>query len=512
MEHVANPGSLFTALFDKDDHTISSMWQLTGCQHSLQPTDNDYAPPSIPALTSRGFSRWESLEILLGPEEHVPFLQYAVKNWNLKNLETGEVFPSDLPKNVFPAQPDPDVDRWHEDCAANLWKEASSEDLPKVTKSEPTPETSSGPKFAYPKNADGHPYPRGQRPVSFTHVHGPPRPSAAAHHSTGRMPSRTPEIPRRESPPSRERERRRSFSDYPSSTTQENFPSHSYPPPAPSADANLRRPSTQARRNSHPRPLGSDSSDDEEQPNRRPQNSPQVPHNRRYPPSVQPSPNPGRSPRPSEPRMEELKRRAGSSPRLGIRERVSEKVAHIFPGAPIGTGRGAERRPQPDSRPGSYDSARARRSPHQRAPPSRLQREFPDSESAGSPGSDSEDEVGRRARAREDRERERERERERDRYSDKSRPYVLDNELDDDVGHGGRRQRQQNLRRPEAHRRTSSHADIDRRRESQGWDPRERDRSRAREERARWDRRPYDDRNNSSPVMGAPGRHYERAY
>ncbi|PMB71021.1 hypothetical protein BM221_003485 [Beauveria bassiana] len=107
------------------DSSISYIWQVTGCQHTLQPTDNDFAPPSIPALTPRGFCRWESVEILLGPEEHVPFLQFAVKNWNLRHPETGECFPADLPTDVFPSAADEEVDLWHKACGERLTREAA---------------------------------------------------------------------------------------------------------------------------------------------------------------------------------------------------------------------------------------------------------------------------------------------------------------------------------------------------------------------------------------------------
>ncbi|KAM4062106.1 WD repeat-containing [Hirsutella rhossiliensis] len=67
-------GDYDTLFVDTPYASLSLIWQATGCQHTLQPTHDDFAPPIIPALTMRGFSRWESLEILLGPEEHVPFM------------------------------------------------------------------------------------------------------------------------------------------------------------------------------------------------------------------------------------------------------------------------------------------------------------------------------------------------------------------------------------------------------------------------------------------------------
>lgn len=100
--------------------SISYIWQVTGCQHTLQPGDDDYVEPNIPALTTKGFVRWEMIEILLAPEEHVPFMQYAVRHWNLENADDGRTFPPDLPKEAFPVKTDPEIDRWHRDCATKL--------------------------------------------------------------------------------------------------------------------------------------------------------------------------------------------------------------------------------------------------------------------------------------------------------------------------------------------------------------------------------------------------------
>lgn len=120
-------GGDYDALFIKSpDRTISYIWQALGVQHALQPTpDNDFAPPSIPTLTLRGFVRWQSLQILLGPEEHVPYLQYAVANWNLKHPYTGEPFPADLPVTAFPAVCDAAVDEWHRACGRKLREAAT---------------------------------------------------------------------------------------------------------------------------------------------------------------------------------------------------------------------------------------------------------------------------------------------------------------------------------------------------------------------------------------------------
>lgn len=115
---------------DVPHRSISYIYQSIGCQHSLQPSSNDFDPPSIPALTNRGFIRWESIETLLQPEEHVPYLQYAVENFALKNPETGELYPTVLPKEVFPLQPDAALEAWHKACGQRLRQQATPERSP----------------------------------------------------------------------------------------------------------------------------------------------------------------------------------------------------------------------------------------------------------------------------------------------------------------------------------------------------------------------------------------------
>ncbi len=49
---LADMAKPWTALFLNSPHeSISYIWQVTGCQHSLLPADDDFAAPSIPALT-----------------------------------------------------------------------------------------------------------------------------------------------------------------------------------------------------------------------------------------------------------------------------------------------------------------------------------------------------------------------------------------------------------------------------------------------------------------------------
>lgn len=248
-----------TELFVNAPHeSISYIWQVFGCRHTLEPTENDFEPPSIPALTLKGFVRWESIQILLAPDEHVPFITHAVKNWHLKNPDTGEPFPDDIPVTAFPSVPDPEISVWYEACGNKLKKEAAP--TPKESPSRP-PFPSAADRvhagFSHVHAGFSH-VPAGSRPAPsdyFTH-HSVP---VARHVSPGHA-GRYRGAGLRVSPdrmrfsgmsPQEERARRRSFSDYPSPHEQYASP-HLHPV----------RP-TAARRHSHPR-RGSTEEDESE--------------------------------------------------------------------------------------------------------------------------------------------------------------------------------------------------------------------------------------------------------
>lgn len=473
-------------------NSISYVWQVTGCQHTLQPTENDFAPPSIPALTPRGFCRWESLEILLGPEEHVPFMQYAVKNWSLKHPETGETFPPDLPKEVFPAEADAKVDEWHKSCADKLRKEAASKEKEEVPKTGPFPEQTE-PKFAYvhvrPNPRPKMPEPAYfERPVSYVHV-----PGRHGGHPGQRMSAKSPDRYAREGA-AEEHARRKSFSDY-------NMPPHPDPPTyvygSPHLDPNPKRPDP-PRRHSQPRHLSSESSDESPPPRvkrRHPPSPSSPPSVRRFVPPPESKPPSSYRHRPDS-RSDDARRPNGQSPLGSLRSKLTEKVSNILP-----NGIGPER-PR-NHRHSSYtsDTPRARRSREQ-APPSRLSRSYSDLDSEDDSDAETSDaERRRRRRLQEDRERDRYRDRGRQRDIEREREIAREREEE---------RRERYLRRPDVTRRTSSHADIDRRREFAGWDPRNRES--LRDERRRWDRHASGDR-GESPITGVTGRRYpEPAY
>ncbi|UKZ75346.1 hypothetical protein TrVFT333_003027 [Trichoderma virens FT-333] len=492
-------GGDYDSLFLETPHsTISYMWSVTGCQHSLQPTESDFDPPSIPALTPRGFSRWESVEILLGPEEHVPFIQYAVKHWGLRHPETGQSFPPDLPASVFPAQSDQAVDRWHKECASTLRDKACKEEeetsMPSSSSAprpEPSPEPSA-PRFAYVHTADpfrpGSPRSRAADPNQyerFTYVRVGERHGA---NFGQRPPMRSPERSRRPRPAD-DAARRRSFSDY-ASTRQPHADGirHSYSGTYLNPDPSRPTPSRpgHGRRHSHAQHHSSGESSGDESVeedihlrSRRRQRtgSPSTPGVRRVvPPSSGPPPSSGSSvpsfrTHRSDSRAEDARRRA--SPFGNIREKVSETVSNILPGS-----RNSSRHSSVN------DPIRVRRS-REHIPPSRLNQNHSDLASDGVSEDSSEEELRHRRQLHE----------ERDRYRT------------NDQDSSGRRDRQQQhpRMRPDSQRRTSSHADADRRRDP-AWDMRDRDRMR---EDRKWDRRSMED--GLSNPGGIPNRRYQES-
>lgn len=255
------------AFFVEMPHSaISTVFQGLGCQHSLLPSSDYFAAPSIPALTVKGFVRWQAIQTLLEPQTQVPVLQFAAANWGLKHPDTGIPFPVDLPKEAFPSECDPDTDRWHQEraeLARMKAAEASEAEAPKSEAPKPEPK----PEFTERKVPYSHirvtpTTPRdyfSSRPINVAYVHVPsPRPAPA-----GRSPER-------ERARERERDhyfrrqatsssddppniRRRSFSDYPHSP-HEARPSPRVPHPVPE-----RSPHPQRRHSSQPRHYSSTS-------------------------------------------------------------------------------------------------------------------------------------------------------------------------------------------------------------------------------------------------------------
>lgn len=89
------------------------IYKTLGCFHSLQPTEDPYEYPSIPTLFPIGFVTWQTLQLLLCPAEHAKYLQEAVKRFDIINPVDGSVFPRDMPRDVFPSEPDSAMVEWY---------------------------------------------------------------------------------------------------------------------------------------------------------------------------------------------------------------------------------------------------------------------------------------------------------------------------------------------------------------------------------------------------------------
>ncbi|KAE8406267.1 hypothetical protein BDV37DRAFT_243553 [Aspergillus pseudonomiae] len=104
---------------------LSFIYQRLGCFHSIQPTNDPYKPPSIPALQPNGFVRWQTIQLLLDPDEHSRWLQNAVDLWDIET-PNGGIFPKVIPRGAFPAEPDPEMVQWHEEVSRRFeldyWK------------------------------------------------------------------------------------------------------------------------------------------------------------------------------------------------------------------------------------------------------------------------------------------------------------------------------------------------------------------------------------------------------
>ncbi|KAI9811127.1 MAG: hypothetical protein M1832_001058 [Thelocarpon impressellum] len=121
-------GGEYDALFLETPHqTLSFIYQSLGCIHTLQPTDDDFAAPCVPALAARGFVRWQTIQLLLGPEEHVPYLQAAVAKFDILDPRSDSAFPKVLPKEALPQKPDDAMTSWHNAVFNRLKREAQEE-------------------------------------------------------------------------------------------------------------------------------------------------------------------------------------------------------------------------------------------------------------------------------------------------------------------------------------------------------------------------------------------------
>ncbi|KIW69130.1 hypothetical protein PV04_05023 [Phialophora macrospora] len=113
-------GGNYDSLFLKSsDHALSFMFQTLGCYHSLQPTPSPFETPRVPCLTPIGFARWQTIQLLLCPEENVGFVQKAVQLWNVPT-PNGGTYPTYIPNEMFPDRPDEDMERWYKMVTGKL--------------------------------------------------------------------------------------------------------------------------------------------------------------------------------------------------------------------------------------------------------------------------------------------------------------------------------------------------------------------------------------------------------
>ncbi|KAK5130258.1 hypothetical protein LTR08_002259 [Meristemomyces frigidus] len=112
--------------------SIAFIYKSLGCLHSLQPQafnhSTAFTDPTVPALKTQGWTMWQTIQLLLGPDEHAGFLCEAVQKWDVKDPVTGEVFPKILPRECFPMEPDKHMVAWYEGVSERLRKEAADED------------------------------------------------------------------------------------------------------------------------------------------------------------------------------------------------------------------------------------------------------------------------------------------------------------------------------------------------------------------------------------------------
>ncbi|KAI1209276.1 uncharacterized protein F4807DRAFT_427818 [Annulohypoxylon truncatum] len=493
-------GGDYDQLFVHCPHkSISYIWQALGVEHTLQPTENPYDPPSIPALTLRGFVRWETIQILLEPQEHAPFIQFAVRNWALVNPDNGKPFPPDLPRDAFPTQCDPEIDAWHKDCAKKLREEVTPKDEHPPSRPPSDPRINST--YAHvrnppstgtsPRRRPEMDYFQRERPVSFAHVPSShyAAPSFTVNYAPGqrRVSRSNSSSGSPGSPP-----RRRSHSDVHHSEMEDPLtPSHLDPrrPPGP-------------RRQGRSKPYSADPSDSES--DIPPHHSSKSRVHGPIPPSSfrrMPVATPVTPPIPVRVRRSEV--RPDDVRRRSLPAEIRQKVTSFLSGSSDRhRSNSREKRHPPSVQPGVHlrreNSSRLNRSGSGESYPS------DESDTGIPPGypsrRDRERERERVIRDRviekEQRRREREREEELERKSRQERAYL----------------------RPAAPRRSSSHTDIDRRTRDYGWDRRDRDRSSdldrdgrrvlTADERETRDRRRYKDRGYSPAVTGVGGRRY----
>lgn len=84
---------------------------------------------------------WQTVQLLLGPDEHSEFLRLAVQKWDIKDPDTGESFPKILPRSCFPPHPDTGMVEWYEGMSNRLRREAEEQERIRIAPIEDRPDT-----------------------------------------------------------------------------------------------------------------------------------------------------------------------------------------------------------------------------------------------------------------------------------------------------------------------------------------------------------------------------------
>jgi hypothetical protein len=115
--------------------SIAFIYKSLGCLHSLQPAHHTraiaFTDPTVPALKTEGWIMWQTIQLLLGPEEHAGFIREAVQQWDIRDPDTGDLYPKILPRRCFPEAPDKHMVAWYEGVSERLRREADEEERQK---------------------------------------------------------------------------------------------------------------------------------------------------------------------------------------------------------------------------------------------------------------------------------------------------------------------------------------------------------------------------------------------
>lgn len=116
-------GGNLDQIFLRTSHSgLSFLYKTIGCFHTLESTTNPFETPSIPSLTPDGFVKWQTVQLLLSPEEHVRYLQEAVRIYDVPRHDGG-YYPKSIPNDAFPSRPDKEMENWHNQITSQLSQE-----------------------------------------------------------------------------------------------------------------------------------------------------------------------------------------------------------------------------------------------------------------------------------------------------------------------------------------------------------------------------------------------------